>query len=514
MTDTVTIKILDEINVAIIGLKVKEYEHFYNKFGFFDDGYIFKPAYKTGRWDGKIRLFTKAGKTSIHFVDDILPDLKAFGYKIRLKDSRVPINYDVPLVNTHTFEEKYNIVLGDHQVETINALLENRGGIAVAATGSGKSYVIGALFNILHEHMKFKCLAIVPSTDLVLQTTAELELFGNDVGLYYGAKKQLNKTHLVSTWQSLQNNPVILSNYHAVIIDEAHGAKSHVLKSMLMDYAPDAHFIAGVTGTLPKHQAHMMQIKYVLGNQIAKVEGSDLIDLGWLAKLKINKLVLEEDLSDTYEAWRKAEPTDSAGVSYKQFKAEYFPDFTAERQWLKTHKPRLSFLSELIMAETRKTGNSFVLVNGVDFGKRLAKSIPGAIFIHGVDDTDVRKKVYDLFSVRDDVVVIATYNLASTGLNIKRIYNMFLLDPGKSFIQIIQSIGRGLRKAVDKDSVTVWDISSDFKYSKKHSAQRKGYYKEQKYKFTEQKIDYIQILESFDSDSDEELDTTKQIAVY
>jgi len=490
MPKTAVIKILDEINVAIIGLNVKEYEHFYNKFGFYDNGYLFKPQYKLGRWDGKIRLFSKAGKTSIHFMAEILPDLKAMGYAVKVRDNRNPITFEVPLIDNESFLDEYGVTLGDHQVRAINSLVDNRGGIAVAATGAGKSYIIGALFNLLHTHMKSKCLVIVPSTDLVTQTAAEIEIFGNKVGMFYGAKKNLTQPHLVSTWQSLQNSPEIMSMFNAVIVDEAHGAKSNVLKSMLMEYANNASFIAGVTGTLPKHEADLMQVKYVLGDPVVSVLGKALMDLGWLAKLKMRCITLQEDFTEAWNTWKEACPEEAAKMTYKQFKENYFPDYTAERAWIKTNKMRNKFLGNLIHDATEQAGNSFVLVNGVDFGKRLAKQIPNAIFIDGTDDTKVRKEIYDLFKDRNDVVVIATYNLASTGLNIKRIFNLFMVDPNKSFIQTIQTIGRGLRKAEDKTFVNVFDISSDTKYSKRHAALRKKYYKEQNYNYKEDKIDY------------------------
>ena len=63
------------------------------------------------------------------------------------------------------------------------------------------------------------------------------------------------------------------------------------------------------------------------------------------------------------------------------------------------------------------------MVNSVDFGKRLAKTIPNAIFVHGPDAIEVRKQIYGLFATNNDDVVIATFKLASTGLNIKRIFN-------------------------------------------------------------------------------------------
>lgn len=490
---TATIKILDEINIVVIGLTIDEYKHFYNKYGLLEKDYFFTARYKVGKWDGKCRLFSLTGKTSIHFVKDIIHDLKDFGYKIKVKDNRNPITWDVPLVDSDTFKE-HGIILGEHQVKSINALLENRGGIGLAATGAGKSYILGALFSILNEYMGLKCLAIVPSLDLVEQTAKEIQQFGNKVGMYNATKKDLTKTHLVSTWQSLQNSPEIVDMYNAIIVDEAHGAKSSVLKTLLMQHASNALFIAGVTGTLPKHSTDLRKIKYVLGNVVSNVEGKYLIDKGWLANLNIHCFTVREDLTEQWDAWKHDNPKEAKRTSYKQFKEQFLDDYTAESKWIKRNHDRNLLIADLILRSTQAFGNSFVLVNGVSFGRKLSKLIPNSIFIDGNDASSIRKEIYDMYATKNDMIVIATFSLASTGLNIKRIFNLFLVDAGRSFIRTIQSIGRGLRKASDKDNVNVFDINSDLKYSKKHFSERKSFYKEKQYPYEETFIKYSSAL--------------------
>ena len=65
-----------------------------------------------------------------------------------------------------------------------------------------------------------------------------------------------------------------------------------------------------------------------------------------------------------------------------------------------------------------------------------------------------------------------------------------LVEPGKSFVRVIQSIGRGIRKAKDKDNVRIWDITSSAKFSKRHLTERKKFYKDAKYPFTVDKVEY------------------------
>jgi len=80
--------------------------------------------------------------------------------------------------------------------------------------------------------------------------------------------------------------------------------------------------------------------------------------------------------------------------------------------------------------------------------------------------------------------------VAAVGINIPRIFNLVLVEPGKSFVRVIQSIGRGIRKAQDKDSVQIWDVTSSAKFSKRHLTQRKKFYKEAQYPFTIDKVKY------------------------
>ena len=101
-----------------------------------------------------------------------------------------------------------------------------------------------------------------------------------------------------------------------------------------------------------------------------------------------------------------------------------------------------------------------------------------------------RKEEYDDVAVSDNKIIVATYGVASTGINIPRIFNLVLLEPGKRFVRVIQSIGRGIRKADDKDFVQIWDITSSCRFAKRHLTQRKHFYREANYPFVVEKLKY------------------------
>ena len=101
-----------------------------------------------------------------------------------------------------------------------------------------------------------------------------------------------------------------------------------------------------------------------------------------------------------------------------------------------------------------------------------------------------RKEEYDDVATSTNKIIVATYGVASTGINIPRIFNLVLLEPGKSFVRVIQSIGRGIRKAEDKDFVQIWDITSSCRFAKRHLTARKAFYKEANYPFAIEKLKY------------------------
>jgi superfamily II DNA or RNA helicase len=116
--------------------------------------------------------------------------------------------------------------------------------------------------------------------------------------------------------------------------------------------------------------------------------------------------------------------------------------------------------------------------------------IPDSVYIDGDVKVTDREVEYDETKTSQGKVIIATSGVAAIGIDVPRIFNLYLLEPGKSFIRVIQSIGRGIRLAKDKDYVNVFDITSTCKYAKRHLTKRKKFYKNADYPFTIRKVDY------------------------
>ena len=116
-----------------------------------------------------------------------------------------------------------------------------------------------------------------------------------------------------------------------------------------------------------------------------------------------------------------------------------------------------------------------------------------AVFVSGATKGAERQEHYDEVAEATGKIIIATYGIAAVGINIPRIFNLVLIEPGKSFVRVIQSIGRGIRKAEDKEHVQIWDVTSTCKFAKRHLTKRKQFYKEANYPFTQEKLEWMKI---------------------
>lgn len=490
-----TVKLLDEVNCVFIGLHPDHVGALYDKYAAHANNYFFNPKFKLGSWDGKIRYFFKTGKTFIFLLDDILPEVTSLGYKVNIIDERKTPAIDVPNIDENFLADRGVLdddgnpwIMRDYQVDMVNTLINNEHGVGIAGTGAGKTSITASIALSYELAAGFKTIIIVPDKNLTNQTKSEYARFTLDVGEYSGTNKDINHQHVVSTWQALQNNPTIIQSFDMVIIDECHGLRGKVLQDLLTNYGKNIPFRFGVTGTLPKGESDRFAVRIAVGKVLYTKPAHELIDEGHLAKVHIDIYQHTIDLHEKHEEFLRDYPDQQ--ITYTKFRDSYFPDFAAEKAFLQKNADRIEWLRLAIETKRdQRKGNTLCLVNGVRVGKKLAKLIPGSHFVYGKDDIEVRKQIYELFKKYDDVVVFATVNIAAVGLDIKRIFNLFLIDLGKSFVRVIQAIGRGLRKAHDKDSVYVADITSDLKYSRKHTRERMKYYKEAKYPYKRYKVD-------------------------
>lgn len=482
-----TLIIQDECNIKFTDLDIACRRKMVQSLEFFVPGAKYLPAVRLGRWNGKMSYCTMGGSSYVNLLDKLLPIVQEHGYEVEIDDRRQ---------NKHVFEfeevheDSYShikwpkghqkagepILIREHQLDVINSYLNNPTGINIAPTGAGKTIITAILSNKVEPYGR--SIVIVPTKDLVTQTEEDYINFGLDVGVFYGDRKEYLKTHTICTWQSLESLAkkskeqdleidinAFFEGVVCVIVDEVHKAKASVLRQLLSTYLANAPIRWGLTGTMPEEEADRVGVVACIGPLLGQINTKELQEKGILAQLHVNVWQLQ-DLGETA-----------------------FDNYQSELKWLTTSQPRIKFLAKEIIAMA-ETGNTLVLVDRVETGEKLQSLIPDSIFISGKMKSKDRKDEYKEVQNVDGKVIIATYGVASTGINIVRIFNLVLFEAGKSFVRVIQSIGRGIRVAPDKDFVNVYDVCSNCKFSKRHLTKRKKFYTEAQYPYTVKKVQY------------------------
>jgi superfamily II DNA or RNA helicase len=482
---TCRIIIQDEVNIKLEGLPVEIRRKISNRLKFEVPYARYMPQYKLGRWDGKVAFFGIGGTGYVNHLDIIQQVLLENNVEITdIVDERMPVDLNFDIITEEFWgdtcwpkghpAEGEPIRLRDYQVEVINNFLQNPQALQEVATGAGKTIITATLSKITETYGR--SLVVVPNKSLVTQTEEDYINCGLDVGVYFGDRKELGKTHTICTWQSLnildkkhKDGSAVLSlaefleGVSTIIVDEVHQAKAEVLKNLLTRNLRNAPIRWGLTGTVPKEKFEFESIHASLGPVIGQVSAKELQDKGVLSNCHVNVV----QLIDTVE----------------------HRDYQSELKYLVTNKERIDYLASLLN-RVKESGNTLILVDRISAGEMLQELIPGSTFVKGDVKLKDRKEAYDEINEGTNHVVIATYGVAAVGINIPRIFNLVLIEPGKSFVRVIQSIGRGVRKAKDKDFVQIWDLTSTCKFAKRHLTQRKKFYKEAEYPFSIEKVDW------------------------
>jgi len=479
------LQILDECTVKIEGLDLTTRRECVNSVKYFLPHARYSPAYRLGRWDGTQSFCTLGGRTYLNLLDKILPIILKNGYELDLQDFRTKREFDFTEVGEDFLSHIHwpsdhrmagqPIMLRDYQIQAINECINNIQGISIAPTSAGKTIITASLSKLAEQYGR--TIVIVPNKNLVQQTEEDYRNIGLDVGVLYGDRKEYDRQHTICTWQSLNvldkkskdaldddQLEVFLDNLVAVICDEVHMVKNmNVLHGLLTTTFANVPIRWGLTGTVPEEEYNQVSLYSAIGPIIGKLSAKELQDKGYLAKCHVSILQTQD--------------------------AVVYNDYQSELKYLVTNRERLAWMAKKIQ-EISETGNTLVLIDRIETGEILHELVDGSTFISGQMKSTKRKEAYKDINLADNAIMIATYGTTSTGISINRIFNLVLVEPGKSFVRVIQSIGRGLRKADDKDAVEIYDISSKCKFSNRHLIKRKKFYDSVEYPYDIKKISY------------------------
>lgn len=474
----------DYVNCSIQGLNEIDRKICYDTFRVFVPTARFTPQYKLGHWDGYTNYYTLTGQTFVNLLPQIfnLIDMSKYEVEIIKPDNLLETpQFDLIDENFlssekwgkgHRFEGQ-SVIMFEHQVDIVNKCLQNPRAIIEAATGAGKTLISVALAKKVTEYGRF--IIIEPSKDLTVQTAQVFKDLGLDVGIVGLGLREFDHKVLVCTWQTINSmergsseqklsaNELLKlkENVVGILFDECHQCKSYHLQKICNTTFKELPIKWGLTGTVPKDKCDKFALLTSLGDVVHHLDSKELQDKGILADCNIKCVRLIDN---------------SQFMSYQD-----------EVEYLYNNDDRNNFVANLLAGITKQCGNTLVLVNRIAVGEKLDKLLKNqgidSVFLSGAIKTKKRFEEYDSIKTENNRCLIATAQIASTGLDIPRLFNLVLLDIGKSFVRVIQSIGRGLRIGVDKKHVDIYDICSSTKFSKKHFNDRIHYYEDKKFPY-------------------------------
>lgn len=455
-----------------VGQEINDY------FTFKVPGAQFMPAVKNKVWDGKIRIYK------------MVHGLLYCGLRSRLevfcRERNYIIEYDFDtshtefsLVKAEAFTKSLKLTLEprDYQLKAFTAGVREGRALFLSPTASGKSFIIYLLLRYYKRYQNTRNLVIVPTVSLVHQMTSDFESYsGNkeDVHKIYGG--QSSTTHartVVTTWQSIYKLPKEwFDQFDLVIGDEAHLFKA---KSMvtIMEKMNGCKYKFGFTGTLDGSVCHELILEGLFGPVRRVTTTAELIDQKHLADFQIKALVL------SYE--------DS--IKQAMSKASY----QDEIDFIVRNDSRNKFIKNLALS---LNGNTLLLFQYVEkHGKILNDMLTASangrkiFFVHGGVNGDEREDVRRIVETENDAIIVASYGVFSTGVNIKNLSNVIFSSPSKSRIRNLQSIGRGLRRSETKTAAVLYDIADDLtwktrkNYTILHFVERIKIYGEEKFPY-------------------------------
>ena len=450
-------------------------------FTFTVPGHTFMPAYRMKIWDGKIRLFNIHNRLLYGgLLEYVFIFAEPRNYRV------APIGFDWKprkIAKNQAFLDDLKLPFEprDYQLDGFHHALSYKKSLLVSPTASGKSLIIYLIVRALNV----KTLIIVPTTSLVSQLYSDFQEYGWDSAkychqVYAGQDKVSDKLVVISTWQSIYKlNKKTFEPYRLVIGDEAHGFKSKSLTT-LMTKCVNAEYRIGTTGTLDGTQTHKLVLEGLFGKVYKVTSTAKLIDRKQLAPFRVDIIILKYP-----------------DVICEQFRKIKYAD---ELEFIVGHEKRNKYIRNLVLSLEGNTLLLFRLVKKhgrilYDMIKEESDVNRKTFFVFGGTETETREQIRAIAEKERDAIIVASYGVFSTGINIRNLHNIVFASPSKSRIRNLQSIGRGLRLSENKEETVLYDIADDLRsgarknFAYQHFEERVKIYDEESFPYKIHKLD-------------------------
>jgi superfamily II DNA or RNA helicase len=442
-------------------------------------GAKFTKLFQRKIWDGKKKMFNIVSKVfPIGLLSYVCSNSE--GQKIEKIDHRVYPKFDKTMPTLNGME------LRPYQKDAINKCFDYKNCLIQAATNAGKTVVFSGVIKKIHP---IPTLILIHREEILWQIKEVVEeLTGLEVGVITSQKGVLIKPVTIAMIPTLLNRlgadqeiTDFFESVQCVIVDEVHHAKSKSLQSILSSCKAVYRF--GFSGTILAEGTHDgMLIRSWLGSVEFEITNDELISMGVSAKprVTIHEMDIEPLLGGIFDDAKAILKVKHGEFDGKQLMRKVY-DLTIQRG-ITHNKDRNAKVMETINEHPGKS--MLVVVDLLAHGKEIKDLLEAngvdAEFISGA--SEVRKDALARFKAGDLHVLIST-NIIDEGVDISRIEILVMLAGKKSRRQLLQRVGRSLRKKKGKENTVLIVDFMDYgsRHLEKHSKERYNIYKTEKF---------------------------------
>jgi len=388
---------------------------------------------------GKIQELQKSfihrgtGRFATGLVPIVKSKLQKKGYTVKIFEPErrtLEPGEDVP----HTFVE-----LDEYQSRAINKVNGHPRGLFISATGSGKTVMEA---HLISYYGLPRTLIIVPSKPLLRQMRDNMKTYLSlhEVGVLGDGKRQIERV-TVGLYQTLARYELDEINklFDMVIVDEVQTSQCDSYQ-IIMNQLTNIYYRYGFTATMKIKQPDRYIIQGLFGKPIAIIPESETE--GRVTGVKMHMIRFKDKFKDAYNYTERA------------------------RANIWENRERNKLISEAIKFITEdKNMSCLVLTERMAQAESLNREL-SLIGVHSPiiwNETAEDEKVRLLRQLDSKKLkcIIGTPAIA-VGVDIPNLEFLFIVSEIKSWLPLVQRIGRGRRRTKGKDILYAADIFNSF----------------------------------------------------
>lgn len=470
-------------------------------------GYTFSPAYRRHGWDGYTRL-AKVKDGSLYFptglfrrVWDCLHELGMEGLTVTVSDERTMVPPRVPI----PLSDKY-ILYPDMQKLAFESAINSERGILQLPTGSGKTILIAALSG----HYNLPTLITTHQINILEHLKEDIQdALGIEVGIIQGKNKILHQFNIgtvqtiVSCFNRVHLDPIaaditrfVQTECQLWIADECHHLSADQF-TLLSNRLYNTRYRFGFSATAFREDGADMKIEAGTGRKIYQCSTSDLIKLKRLSKPYIFFVSYPSQSKDKEiegcidcgsTEFLVEEKVNKFGLSRQKYGA----CLKCNKRWLIGHGIRIrgivknelrnNLVLHYALRMIRKGKTVLISTQYRSHCKKLyeelIKRVPANLIEYAMGGVDDRSEILKRLDRKETLCVVAT-SVFGEGVNCPGLHCLINARGSSNKTEVVQLVGRVLRRTSKKGKVIVIDFNDKFKNFSVKAKFRKDLLKEE-----------------------------------